>query len=471
MIDLKNLTIEKAHESLKNGDFTCRELVEEYLKVIKEKNKDLNAYLEVYSDVLAQADSAEMKFQDGTAGLLTGIPFAVKDNILVEGHVASAGSKILENYKASYDATVIKKLKSAGAVILGRANMDEFAMGSSTENSAYGVTKNPYDTTRVAGGSSGGPACAVAMDGALFALGTDTGSSVRQPASFCGVVGLYPTYGSVSRYGAIAMGNSLDQIGPLTKTVRDTEIIFDTISGCDELDATSIPDEFRGKISKETKRIGVPRHLLTGEGIDKELIENFEKSLKKLESAGYEIIEIEMPYTKYSLPVYYIIMPAEVSTNLSRFDGIRYGYSAPGKDLMEVYKNSRGQGFGKETRRRILLGSYVLSHGYYDAYYNKAKKIRSLIANDFNNAFKKVDVIAMPTSPFPAFKIGEKANDPLAMYFADIFTVPANIAGVPAISIPNNKTKNHLPLDIQFIAPKLGESRLFEIGKKFETIR
>jgi aspartyl-tRNA(Asn)/glutamyl-tRNA(Gln) amidotransferase subunit A len=471
MIDLKNLTIENAHKGMKSGAFTCRELVEEYLKVIKEKNPELNIYLEVFEDATAQADVAQKKFTEGTATTLTGIPFAIKDNMLFMGHKVSAGSKILENYKATYNATVVEKLKSAGAVILGRANMDEFAMGSSTENSAYGVTKNPYDSERVAGGSSGGPACAVAVDGALFALGTDTGSSIRQPASFCGVVGLYPTYGSVSRFGIIAMGNSLDQVGPLAKNVRDTEIVFNALSGYDLMDATSIPDNFRAQIPSEVKRVGVPRHLLKGEGIDLELMENFEKSLTKLKSAGYEIVDIEMPYTKYSLPVYYIIMPAEVSTNLARFDGIRYGFSSPGKDLMEVYKKSRGHGFGREPRRRILLGAYVLSHGYYDAYYNKANKIRSLIINDFDNAFQKVDVIAMPTSPFPPFKIGEKSDDPLAMYFADIFTVPANVAGVPAISIPNSFTKTGLPLDMQFIAPKFGENRLFEIGKKFETIR
>jgi aspartyl-tRNA(Asn)/glutamyl-tRNA(Gln) amidotransferase subunit A len=305
----------------------------------------------------------------------------------------------------------------------------------------------------------------------LVALGSDTGGSVRQPAAFCGIVGLKPTYGAVSRYGLMPSVCSFDQIGPLAKTVRDAEIIFNAISQNDSSDSTSIPNNMRGNVSKDVKRIGVPWHLLDGEGIDKELLENFKASLDKLKSAGYEIVDIEMSYIEYALAVYYIIMPAELSTNLSRYDGIRYGYSTEAQNLREVYTKSRGEGFGKEARRRILLGTYVLSHGYYDAYYNKAVNIRKLIIKDFENAFTNVDVIALPTSPCPPFKIGEKSNDPLTMYKADIFTVPASIAGVPAISIPNNKTKSGLPLDIQFIAPKLGEQRLFEVGKAFESVR
>ncbi len=471
MIDLKNLTIEKAHQSILSGEFTCRELAEAYLKVITEKNIDINAYLEVYDDVVIQADAADKKFKDGTATVLTGIPFAIKDNILIEGHVASASSKILENYKASYDATVIKDLKKAGAVFLGRTNMDEFAMGSSTQTSAYGVTKNPLDTSRVPGGSSGGSAAALAGGMALAALGTETCGSVREPAAFCGLVGLKPTYGAVSRHGIIAMGNSLDQVSPFGKDVRDTEIIFNLLSRYDEEDSTSVKEELR-KVDKENnyKKIGVPWHLFK-EGVDKEVLQNFEESLEKFKKLGYEIIDIELPFSRYSLAAYYIIMPAEVSTNLSRFDGIRYGFSAEGKDLMEVYKNSRGEGFGKEARRRILLGTYVLSHGYYDAYYNKAIKVREKIKAEILEAFKNVDYILTPTVPITAFKLGEKMNDPVAMYLCDIFSAPANLSGVPSLALPSGVSKDGLPFSIQFMAPHFKENSLFDIGKKFEKIK
>ena len=328
MIDLKNLTIEKAHESLLKGEFTCRQLVKAYLKVIKEKNPELNAYLEVYDDVLAQAELAQKKFADGSATKMTGIPIAIKDNILFEGHIASAGSKILENYTASYDAFVIRKLKDAGAVIIGRTNMDEFAMGSSTQASAYGPTKNPLDLSRVPGGSSGGSAAALASDMTLAALGTETCGSVREPSAFCGLVGLKPTYGAVSREGIIAMGNSLDQVSPFGKCVRDAEIIFNLLSAYDPEDSTSVPDSFRDpKHKKNSKKIGVPWHLFR-EGVENEVQENFKQSLEKFKKAGYEIVDIELPHSPYSLAAYYIIMPAEVSTNLSRFDGIRYGFSS-----------------------------------------------------------------------------------------------------------------------------------------------
>ncbi len=471
MIDLKNLTIEKAHNNLKDGKYTCRELAEEYLKAIEQKNPDINAYLEVYADVLEQADEADKKFKDDTATILTGIPFAIKDNILIKGHIASASSKILENYKASYDATVIKDLKKAGVVFLGRTNMDEFAMGSSTQTSAYGVTKNPIDTSRVPGGSSGGSAAALAANMALAALGTETCGSVREPAAFCGLVGLKPTYGAVSRHGIIAMGNSLDQVSPFGKDVRDTEIIFDLLSRYDREDSTSVPENLRKVEHKtNTKKIGVPWHLFK-EGVDPEVEVNFKESLEKFKQAGYEIVDIELPYSKYSLAAYYIIMPAEVSTNLSRFDGIRYGYSAPGKDLLEVYNNSRGQGFGKEARRRILLGTYVLSHGYYDAYYNKAIKVREKIRQEILETFKKVDYILTPTVPITAFKLGEKMNDPVAMYLCDIFSAPANLAGVPSIALPSGISSEGLPLSIQFMAPHFKEDALFEVGKAWEEIR
>ncbi len=467
-IDLKELTIKGASEHLKDGDFTARELVEACLKKIEEKNGRINAYLEVFEDALEQADMADKKIKLGNISALTGIPMAVKDNILIKSKIASASSKILSNYRATYDATVITKLKKAGAIFLGRTNMDEFAMGSSTENSAYGATKNPHDETRVAGGSSGGSAAAVAMNGALASLGSDTGGSIRQPASFCGAVGLKTTYGAVSRFGLMSMGSSLDQIGPIAKTVGDAEIIFDVISGYDKFDSTSVPERERDKPAKSKKTIGVPYSFIEREGIDKEVLANFKETLEKLKSSGYEIKDIELPHLKYSLAVYYIIMPAEVSTNLARFDGVRYGLRKEGETLLDSYKKTRGNGFGKEVRRRIMLGTYVLSSGYYDAYYNKATSVRALLEKNFRNAFQEVDAIATPTTPTPAFKIGEKTGNPLEMYLADIFTVPVNLAGVPAVSIPSGKTQSGLPLGFQLIAPWWGEASLFEIGKSFE---
>ncbi|MEK7614600.1 MAG: Asp-tRNA(Asn)/Glu-tRNA(Gln) amidotransferase subunit GatA [Patescibacteria group bacterium] len=468
-IDLNTLTLKKAHGALVNKEITARELAEAVLKRAEEKNGEINAYLEIYDDVLAQADLAQKMIDGGKAAELTGIPFAIKDNILIKGRKATAASEILLGYVAPYDATVIKKLKEAGVVFVGRANMDEFAMGGSTENSAYGVTKNPHDITRVSGGSSGGSAAALAMGGALAALGSDTGGSVRQPASFCGVVGLKPTYGSVSRYGLIAMGSSLDQIGSFGKTVEDAEIIFRAISGYDKMDSTSLSEAMIPKNQKEPKVIGVPRDFLS-DGLDEEVKDNFEASLEVLRDLGYVIRDVFLPNIKYSLSVYYIIMFAEASTNLARFDGIRYGFSEEGGDTITSYMKTRGEGFGKEARRRIMLGTYVLSSGYYDAYYNKAGALRSLIIKDFENAFREVDAIVTPTSPVPAFKIGERSGDPLAMYLADIFTVPVNLAGVPAMSVPSGKNKDGLPLGLQIIAPLLGEETLFSIGKSFETV-
>lgn len=471
-INLKELTIEKAHESFKNGEYTVTDLVNAYLEVIKEKNKEINAYLEVYDDVLDQAKVAEEMFKNGTAVLMTGIPIAIKDNILFEGHIASASSKILENYKATYDATVIKKLKNAGAVIMGRTNMDEFAMGVSTENSAYGVTKNPYDTKRVPGGSSGGSAACIAMNGALVALGSDTAGSCRQPASFCGVVGLKPTYGGISRHGLMAMGSSLDVIGAIGKNILDVQTVFNFIKSQDEMDSTSISSEFYKKKIITKPIIGIPKDFIK-EGVDERVIQNFNETIEKLKSLGYEIKDIELPYVKYAVPAYYIITPAEISANLARFDGIRYGLSEKADKLFDVYTKSRGKGFGKEVRRRILLGTYVLSYGYHDAYYNKANAIRNLIINDYDKAFEQVDLILTPTTTGPAFKIGEKVNDPVKMYLEDIFTVPANMTGLPAISIPSGfalEDGGKLPLGIQFIAPHQREDILFTIGKDFEKL-
>lgn len=474
-MDLNTITIKEAVLGIKSGKFSAVELAEAYLKNIESKEKDIDAYLEVFDDAIAQAKKIDERIKNGdTDGALLGIPMAFKDNILIEGKICSAGSKILENYKASYDATVISRLKKAGAVILGRANMDEFAMGSSTENSAYKSTKNPHDISRVPGGSSGGSAASVAANMALGALGSDTGGSVRQPAAFCGIVGLKPTYGAVSRSGVIAMGSSLDQIGPLGKKVEDVEVIFDVIHGRDEMDSTTrnYPNN-SGK--KFAKRIGVPRKFLH-DGLTKEIEENFEKVLENLKSSGYEIVDVDLPNIGYSLPVYYVVMPAEVSANLARFDGVRYGLHKDGTNLFEDYTKTRAAGFGPEVRRRIILGTYVLSSGYYDAYYKKAEEVRGLIRNDFARVFNGIDAVSAiitPTTPSPAWKIGEKVNDPLKMYLEDIFTVPANIAGVPAMSVPSGFAiidGKKLPLGVQLTAPHFREDILFTIGKDIEKM-
>lgn len=468
MIDLRTLTITKAHEDMKSGKYSAVDLAQAYLDEISKKNGEVNAYLEVYDDVIAQAQAADARFKAGTATLLTGIPFGIKDNILIQGRIASSASKILEKYHATYDATVIEKLKKEGVVFVGRTNMDEFAMGGSTENSAYGVTKNPHDTSRVAGGSSGGSAAALAMNGALASLGSDTGGSIRQPASFCGLVGLKPTYGGISRHGVMAMGSSLDQIGPFAKNVTDAEIIFNAIKGKDILDSTTIGDDTYKESKARGKKgvIGIPRHFLKGDGINKDVLANFEESIEKFKKLGYEIQEVELPNIAYSLPVYYVIMPAEVSSNMARFDGVKYGLHKDGKDGIDDYFETRGVGFGKEVRRRILLGTYVLSSGYYDAYYNRANALRQTITDDFLKAFEKVDIVLTPTTPAPAFKIGEKISDPVAMYLEDIFTVTANLTGMPAMSIPSG-TSGKLPLGIQMTATHGNEKTLFAIGKEF----
>lgn len=467
--------LKQLHEELKSGSLTVEVLLDSCKKIIDEKEKDVHALLGMYSDTLitSQVTKAKKMFADGTATMLTGIPIVLKDNILVQGEIATGGSKILEHYVATYDATVVKRLKEAGAILLGRANMDEFAMGGSTENSAYGVTKNPHDLTKVAGGSSGGSAAVVAYGGVPVSLGSDTGGSIRQPASFCGLVGLKTTYGDVSRYGVMAMGSSLDQIGPFGNSVEDVEELYKVITGHDEHDSTSLPETARhteGKTDVLKKVIGVPMSFVSVKGVDEEVLANFNQSLEKLKKLGYTVQDITMPHLEKSLSVYYILMFAEVSSNLARYDGIRYGLSHPGETSIRSYFESRTEGFGAEVRRRILLGTYVLSSGYYDAYYNKANLVREMLRKEMAEVFKTVDVIATPTSPIPAFAIGEKSSDPLAMYLADIFTVPVNIIGVPAISVPSGKTKVGLPLGMQFIAPHTREDVLFTIGKEFEKL-
>jgi aspartyl-tRNA(Asn)/glutamyl-tRNA(Gln) amidotransferase subunit A len=430
-----------------------------------------NIYREVFDDIEAQALAAEEILKSGKGTDLTGVPIAIKDNILFAGHIAGACSHMLDEYTASYDSTVIAALRAQGAVIIGRTNMDDSAMGGSTENSAYEVTKHPLDETRVPGGSSGGSAAAVAAGLAVVALGSDTGGSIRQPAAFCGIVGMLPTYGTVSRHGLIAMGSSLDSIGPFAHTVADAATLYNAINVYEPLDSTSIKTEERKIPGNLSKKLAIPKGLFANGGCDPELQQNFEQTIEKLKAQGYTVDEVDLPHFANALAVYYIVMPAEVSSNLARLDGIRYGTRLEGKGVHDVYKATRGALFGKEVRRRILLGTYVLSHGYYDAYYNKAVAVRQIIRKELEKVLESYDAVITPTTPTPAFKIGEKANDPVAMYLADLFTVPGNIAQHPAISVPSGKNSEGLPFGIQLIGSRFGEASLFEIGKTLETVR
>lgn len=469
------LSITEASRALRARELTVRELWDACAEAARAKNPELNAYLELFDadDVAIEAAQARIDAEGappaGGAPMLCGIPLAIKDNILIEGHIASAASKILEHYTATYDATVITKLREAGALFLGRTNMDEFALGGSTENSAYGPTLNPHDTSRVAGGTSGGSAAAVAAHLAIAALGTDTGGSVRNPASHCGVVGMKPTYGGVSRSGVIAAASSFDQVGPITKSVADAEILLRAIAGRDVLDATSIPEDlYTPQEVTSPMRIGVPRHLLAKGGIDEGVKSAFEATLRGLEAAGHTLVDIELPSADPSLAAYYIINFAEVSANLARYDGIRYGTSARGESLAEDYVRARTEGFGRETRRRIVLGTFVLSAGYIDAYYRTAAGAREALRGDFAQAFKKADVIATPTMPTPAFVLGAK-SDPLSLYLEDVFTVLANLTGMPALSVPMSATG--LPMGFHLTAPHQAESRLFTMGREIELLR
>lgn len=463
-MDLTKLTAKELAAGYRNGDFTAVDVTKAFLANIKEKNHELNAYLEVFDDAVAQAEAADalLKEKGKDAHPLTGIPIAAKDNILIEGKVASAASKILENHVATYDATAIKKLKEVGAVFLGRTNMDEFAMGGSTEHSAFRPTKNPYDTSRVSGGSSGGSAVAVAAQMTPIALGTDTGGSVRQPAGLCGVCGFKPTYGGISRFGLIAMGSSLDQLGIFARSVDDVETVFDVVKGEDENDATTLPEE---EAPKTNKKIGVPWSFV--EQASDDVVREFKKTLDVLKEKGYEIVDIELPTAPHALAAYYIIMPAEASTNLARYDGMRYGLHVEGKTLLEDYEKTRAQGFGAEVKRRIILGAHVLSSGYYDAYYRRATALRGKLVEEFNDVFNSVSYIATPTSPQPAFKIGEK-QDPVTLYLEDIFTILANLAGVPGISVPSGSVTvegKDLPVGIQFMGQKRSEGALFSVAR------
>jgi aspartyl-tRNA(Asn)/glutamyl-tRNA(Gln) amidotransferase subunit A len=463
------MTINQLREKFIKGELTPESVLADTKKLIKEKDADIHAFLGLFADAEKEAKAATLAYQnkEGIERPLLGVPVALKNNILVKGENISAGSKILQQYVATYDATIVKKLKEAGAVLVGSTNMDEFAMGSSTENSAFGPTKNPVDPTRVPGGSSGGSAAAVAMGAVPVAIGTDTGGSIRQPASYCGLVGFKPTYGAVSRFGLVAMGSSLDQAGPLTNSVSDAQLIHQVISGKDDHDMTTIDSNTYPEVAiKETYTFGVPRDFLK-DGIDPDLMAVFEEHIEKLKQAGHQIIDIDLPLFEQGLAAYYIVMPAEVSSNLARFDGMRYGERVAGEDLLAEYLNTRAL-FGDEPKRRILLGTYVLSSGYYDAYYGKAEAVRSLMRSELNEVFKKADFVLTPTAPTPAFKFGAQ-KDLLSMYRQDIFTVPVNLTGVPALSFPMGVVKRDdikLPVGVQYIAPHSGEDRLFDIGKR-----
>lgn len=464
------MTITSLIERFKTGEYTPSDAVRDAFDLIQKEDAHIHAFLEVYEDARAQAEAATQAYKEGTYGdkPLLGVPLAIKNNILIKGKKATAASKMLENYTAAYDATVIARLKEAGAILIGATNLDEFAMGSSTENSAFGPTKNPIDPSRVPGGTSGGSAAAVAMGVVPAALGTDTGGSIRQPASFCGLVGFKPTYGAVSRYGLIASGSSLDQAGALANTVADTETIFNIIAGQDPMDATTISKDTYGQVPlKEKYVVGIPRHFL-GEGVDEDVKAVFDAHVEFLKQEGHTVVDIELPLFEKGLAAYYIVQPAEVSSNLARYDGMRYGLHVEGDTLLEDYERTRAEGLGAEAKRRILLGTFVLSSGYYDAYYAKAEAVRGLMRDELNEVFKKVDTILIPTSPIPAFAFGEK-SDPLSMYKADIFTVPVSLAGVPAISIPGGTVQRGdvaLPVGVQYIAPHGGDARLFDLGKK-----
>lgn len=466
--------IKELSEGLRKKEFSSVELTKLYLEEIKKKDDKVEAFLTVTAEkALEMADKADKMIAEGKGSALTGIPMAVKDNICTKGIKTTCASKMLYNFVPPYEAHVTDRLFESGAVMLGKVNMDEFAMGSTTENSAFKTTKNPRNLSHVPGGSSGGSAAAVAAGECVYALGSDTGGSIRQPASFCGVVGMKPTYGSVSRYGLVAFASSLDQIGPLTRSVEDNAAVLTAISGHDERDTTSIKREygdFTSDIGKSVKgmKIGIIKEFF-GEGISDEVKTAVLDAAKKYESMGAELVELSIPTLDYALPAYYVISSAEASSNLARFDGTRYGYrSEKFDDITELYKNSRSEGFGAEVKRRIMLGTFALSSGYYDAYYKKALQVRTLIIRDFNKAFESCDFILSPVSPTTAYKIGEKTSDPLEMYLGDIYTVPINIAGVPSLSMPCAVGKDNLPIGMQLIGPLFSENKLYKAGYAFE---
>ena len=472
---LYELTIQEAHRLLKQKDISSQELTRAILDRINAVDEKVGAYITVDPETaMAQAETADKAISEGRLTPLTGVPIALKDLICTKGLRTTCGSKILENFIPPYDASVVKKLKKDGAVIIGKLNMDEFAMGSSTEHSGFKLTHNPWDLTRIPGGSSGGSAAAVASDMCIGSLGSDTGGSIRQPASHCGVVGLKPTYGRVSRFGLVAFASSLDQIGPLTKDVTDCALLMNSISGYDPADSTSVPEhvpDYTSFLENGLKGmvVGIAREYSTAQGIDPDVSQAVERAVKKIEALGAEPVEISLPHTEYVVAAYYVIAPSEASSNLARYDGVKYGYrNKDNNSLMEMYKSTRSKGFGPEVQRRIILGTYSLSAGYYDAYYGKASQVRTLIVRDFNKAFETCDVILAPVAPTPAFKLGAMTDDPLTMYLSDIFTLSANLAGIPGISVPCGFSSEGLPIGLQIMARHFEEGKLLKVAYNFE---
>ena len=467
------LTIHQLLEQLRAGELSSREATQACLDRVEKVDDRLNAFISVdAADALAQSDAADQSRAAGEDLPMLGVPVAVKDVLAVKDQPLNCASKILGEFNSPYDATVIQKLRAAGAVVFGRLNMDEFAMGSSNENSAFGPARNPWNTDCIPGGSSGGSAVAVAADECIASLGSDTGGSIRQPAALCGCVGLKPTYGRVSRYGLVAFASSLDQVGPLTKDVRDAATLLQVIAGADDRDSTNVPEpvpDYSAALSGDVKglRIGLPREYQV-EGLDPEVKAVTDAAVKQLEALGAEVKEISLPHTEYAIGTYYIIATAEASANLARFEGVRYGARLDGADPEEMNRKTRGAGFGEEVKRRIILGTYVLSSGYYDAYYLRAQKVRTLIRQDFLKAFEEVDLIASPTTPTPAFKIGEKAGDPLQMYLSDIYTISCNLAGMCGISVPCGFSKDGLPIGLQLLGKPFGEPDLLRAAHAYE---
>jgi aspartyl-tRNA(Asn)/glutamyl-tRNA(Gln) amidotransferase subunit A len=474
-MDLKFLTIDAARTAVQERKTTAQALAEAHYARIQQEDGQIGAFLTLSKErALEQADRIDRMAAEGkTLPALGGVPVGIKDVMSTRGVRTTAGSKILENYIPPYDGTAVARMEAAGAVVLGKMNCDEFAMGSSNENSAYHPVHNPRDLSRVPGGSSGGSAAAVAADMAVVTLGSDTGGSIRQPASFCGVVGLMPTYGRVSRYGLIAFASSLDHIGPLAKTVKDSAIVLRTIAGRDPMDSTSadvaVPD-YVSELDKPVRgmKLGVAKEYFS-EGLDDEVRQAVEAAIDKLKALGCDMVPVSLPHTPYAIPTYYLIATAEASSNLARYDGVRYSRRARGVNtLSEMYRRSRDEGLGAEVKRRIMLGTYALSAGYYDAYYLKAQKVRTLLTRDFDEAFRKVDAIVTPTSPTAAFRLGEKSNDPLAMYLADIYTVTADLAGIPGISVPCGETKEKLPIGLQILGKHFAESTILRVAHAYE---
>ncbi|MGD9506638.1 MAG: Asp-tRNA(Asn)/Glu-tRNA(Gln) amidotransferase subunit GatA [Syntrophobacteraceae bacterium] len=473
-MDLHALTIHELHDLLVRKEVKTSEVVASFLRRIESEDPKIAAYLLVTgNEAMEQAKAFETEGRDMGASPLAGIPLAIKDVLCMDGVRTTCGSRILENFTPPYTATVMERLQAAGAISLGKTNMDEFAMGSSTEGSAFGPTHNPWDLERVPGGSSGGSAAAVAADLCAGSLGTDTGGSIRQPASFCGVVGLKPTYGRVSRFGLVAFASSLDQIGPITKDVEDAAIMLQCIAGHDPKDSTSVdrpvPD-YRAALGESIKglRLGIPREYFI-EGMDPEVAAAIDKAIQACKGLGAQTVDISLPHTEYGIAAYYIIAPAEACSNLARYDGVKYGYRCPKhQDLMSMYRQTRSQGFGPEVKRRIMLGTYVLSAGYYEAYYKKASQVRTLIRKDFLDAFEKCDAILTPVAPMPAFKIGEKSSDPLQMYLSDVFTLPASLAGAPGVSVPCGFTAQGLPIGLQVIGPHFREDLILRVAYQYE---